>query len=310
MSSPQHLGYIGLGIMGASMAMNLRRAGHRLTVWNRTPAKAEALIAAGAERAEGPADVVRRGAEVVFLNVTDTNDVEAVLFGGDGVASASSPGLVVVDHSTISPVRTKQFAERLRDEHGVTFIDAPVSGGDIGARDGTLSVMVGGPGGPGGAVERVRPLLEVVGRAVTHVGPSGAGQACKACNQVAVCGALLGAVEALALAQSLGLDAEKMLGVVGAGAGGSWQLSNLGPQVAAGDHTPGFFVDYLLKDLGIVGDAARAGGLPLMLVPVMEALLRSVSANGGGSLGTQAVATAYEQLGGFTFAGDGAEGED
>ncbi|MEM6458297.1 MAG: NAD(P)-dependent oxidoreductase [Planctomycetota bacterium] len=307
MPSPQHLGYIGLGIMGASMALNLRRAGHRLTVWNRTPSKAGPLVDMGAELAEDPADVVRRGAEVVFINVTDTDDVAAVLFGDNGIASASSPGLTFVDHSTISPVRTKRFAQRLRDEYGVTFIDAPVSGGDIGARDGTLSVMVGGPNE---AVERVRPLLEVVGKAVTHVGPSGAGQACKSCNQVAVCGALLGAVEALALARSLGLSAEKMLEVVGAGAGGSWQLSNLGPRVAAGDHAPGFFVDYLLKDLGIVADAARAGGLPLALVPVMEGLLRSVSANGGGSLGTQAVATAYERLGGFAFVGDTAGGAD
>lgn len=293
------LGCIGLGIMGGPMAGNLLAAGHELVVWNRTPGKADGLVERGATRADSPADVASREPAVVFLNVTDTPDVEAVLFGQDGLASAASPGLIVVDNSTINPVATQEFAKKLTADHGVVLVDAPVSGGDVGARNGTLSIMVGGPEE---AVQTVRSLLEVLGKTVVHVGPSGMGQACKACNQVAVAGALLGAVEALALAKRTGLDMEKMIEVVGGGAAGSWQLTNLGPKIAAGDHAPGFMVDYLLKDLAIIGDTARQRGLPVAVAPLAEALLRAVSAEGGGELGTQGIARAYEKLGGFSFA--------
>ncbi|MEO1235198.1 MAG: NAD(P)-dependent oxidoreductase [Planctomycetota bacterium] len=296
------LGWIGLGIMGAPMAGRLMEAGHTLAVWNRTPAKAQPLLDRGAAWADSPSAVAAGGAEVVFVNVTDTPDVEAVLFGGDaieaGLAAGAPRGLVVIDHSTINPVATRELARRLHDTCGATLLDAPVSGGDVGAQRGTLSIMVGGPAE---AVARVRPLLDVLGQTVTHVGDSGAGQACKACNQVAAVGALLGAVEALALADRLGLDKATMIDVVGAGAGGSWQLSNLGPKVAAGDHEPGFFIDYLLKDLAIAADAARDAELSPTLIPLARALFRSVSDEGGGRLGTQAVARAYERLGGFSF---------
>lgn len=301
MSETQQMkvGCIGLGIMGGPMAGNLMAAGHELVVWNRTPTKAQALVERGATPADSPADVAKHEPAVIFLNVTDTPDVEAVLFGDDGLAVAATRGLIVVDHSTINPVATQAFAEKLADDHGVTLVDAPVSGGDVGAQNGTLSIMVGGPDD---AVATVRPLLEVLGKTVVHVGPSGMGQACKACNQVAVAGALLGAVEALALARQTGLDMTKMIEVVGGGAAGSWQLTNLGPKIAAGDHAPGFMVDYLLKDLAIIGDTARQRGLPVAVAPLAEALLRAVSADGGGELGTQGIARAYEKLGGFSFA--------
>jgi 3-hydroxyisobutyrate dehydrogenase len=292
------LGAIGLGIMGEPMAGNLLDAGHDLIVWNRSPRKMNTLVDKGASAASSPADVVRQRPEVVLINVTDTPDVEAVLFGEDGLAAAAQPGLIVVDHSTISPVATQRFAKRLADDHGVTLIDAPVSGGDVGAQQGTLSIMVGGPDE---AVAKVRPLFDVVGRQAIHLGPAGMGQACKACNQVAVAGALLGAVEALSLAHQLGLDADPMIDVVGGGAGGSWQLTNLGPKVAAGDHAPGFMVDYLRKDLNIVADTAQQHGLELPLLALARQLFEATSEAGDGSAGTQAVAGEYARRGGFSF---------
>ncbi len=295
---PRRVGFIGLGIMGGPMATNLLNAGHDVTVWNRTAAKATPLIERGATLATSPADLAGQQPEVIFLNVTNTPDVEAILFDKNGIASAAQPGLILIDHSTISPVDTQRFAQRLLDDHHITFLDAPVSGGDIGAQQGTLSIMVGGPDD---AFARVRPLLDVLGKSVIHCGPSGMGQACKACNQVAVAGALLGAVEALSLAKTMGLDLKTMIDVVGGGAAGSWQLSNLGPKIAAGDHDPGFFIDYLLKDLGIVADTARQRGLPLELLPLAESLFRRASADGAGQLGTQAVARVYEKRGGFSF---------
>ena len=231
----------------------------------------------------------------------DTPDVERVLFGDDGIASSAAEkinGLIVVDHSTICPVATRRFAERLADS-GVALVDAPVSGGDVGAREGTLSIMCGGDREP---FQRVRPLLEVVGKSVTHLGPAGSGQACKACNQIAGAAALAGACEALALAKANGLDLRQVVDVVSAGAAGSWQLANLGPKIAAGDHAPGFMVDLMLKDLRLVAGAADENGLRLPVSSLVETLLRATSEAGDGSQGTQALASEYERLGDFSFA--------
>ena len=289
------LGYVGLGIMGGAMAANLLKAGYAVRVWNRTPGKMEPLVEAGAVACASPAEVAAK-ASVVFVNVTDTADVEQVLFAVAGIAAGADEkrGLIVVDHSTISPVATQRFAERL-EPYGITLLDAPVSGGDTGAKAGTLSIMVGGPPE---VFEEVLPVLEVVGGTITHVGDVGAGQVCKACNQVAVLGALLGTAEAIALSRQLGLDPEKMLEVVSQGAGSSWQLANLGPRIIAGDFAPGFFVDYLLKDLAIVQDAARHAGQPLPIAALGEQLLRAASARGDGRAGTQAVARVIDAMGG------------
>ncbi|MEM6855622.1 MAG: NAD(P)-dependent oxidoreductase [Planctomycetota bacterium] len=296
---PRHLGFIGLGIMGQPMASNLMSAGHRLTVWNRTPSKANALVERGATLVASPAEVAAAQPEVIFLNVTNTPDVEAIVFGDQGLTATASPGLILVDHSTISPVETQRFAQRLQENHQIAFLDAPVSGGDIGAKNGTLSIMVGGEES---TFDQVRLLLEVVGKNVTYAGPSGMGQACKACNQLAVSGALLGVVEALALAKKMSLDSSTMIDVVSGGAGGSWQLANLGPKIAAGDHAPGFFIDYLRKDLAIAADTAEEYDLPLALLELAERLFAEASQDGAGQLGTQAIARFYEKHGGFTFA--------
>ncbi|MEX0884918.1 MAG: NAD(P)-dependent oxidoreductase [Phycisphaeraceae bacterium] len=291
------IGYVGLGIMGRPMSLNLLKAGYDVTVWNRTAARCHALGSEGAAIADSPADLARRKPEVICINVTDTPDVEQVLFGEQGIAPAASPGLIVVDHSTINPVATQDFARRLADRD-VTLVDAPVSGGDVGAQKGTLSIMVGGPAD---AVERVRPMLEVVGSNVLHVGDAGMGQACKACNQVAVTCTLMGLCEALALAKQTGLDAHKMLDAISGGAAGSWQMSNLGPRIADGDFNPGFMIDLVLKDLNIVNETAAAKRLALAGTSEAERYFRIAAAHGHGKLGTQAMAKALEQVGGFEF---------
>ncbi len=295
MTPIQHVGYIGLGIMGSAMAQNLLKGGYKVTVWNRTIIKADALRAVGAAVATSPADLASRRPDVICINVTDTPDVEAILFGDNGLATQASPGLIVVDHSTISPVATQEFAQRLAARH-VTLLDAPVSGGDVGARNATLSIMVGGPAD---AFERILPMLQKVGKTITHLGPAGMGQVCKACNQIAVALTLMGTCEAIALAKKSGLDVEKMLQVVGAGAGASWQISNLGPRIAQGDHNPGFMIDLILKDLAIVGDTSRRLQLPLAGTALAENYFRAVAAGGGGRLGTQAMCRLLEQLGNF-----------
>ncbi|MEQ8849613.1 NAD(P)-dependent oxidoreductase [Botrimarina sp.] len=303
MSDFPPLAYIGTGIMGAAMARNLLRAGAEVTVCNRTRAKAEQLEPDGAMVVDTPAEAVDAGARVVFVNVPDTPDVGAVLFGEGGVATAAADkldGLIVVDNSTISPIATKEFASRL-EERGARLVDAPVSGGDVGAQKGTLSVMCGGQRE---AFDAVRPLLEVVGSRVTHLGPPGSGQACKACNQVAGAAALAGVCEALALAWASGLDLAQVIGVVSGGASASWPLENLGPKIAAGDYAPGFMVELLQKDLRLVAGAAEEHGLPMPVTRLVEALLQSAAAAGHGRDGTQALADAYQRLGAFSYAGE------
>lgn len=291
------LGYIGLGIMGLPMARNLLNAGYPMIVYNRTATKAQPLVESGAALADSPADLASQGPKAIFINVTDTPDVEAVLFGERGLASTASPGTIIVDHSTISPDATRLFAERLAKQ-GIDFIDAPVSGGDIGAQQGTLSIMLGGSER---AVQKVMPMLEVVGGKIVHLGDTGLGQVCKACNQVAGMVALLGVCEALALARQSGLSLDKMIEVVGGGAAGSWQLANLGPKIAQADHEPGFMIDLVNKDLAIVLDAAQRLGLTLDGTAHVADLFNQVAAQGGGKLGTQAMAKAIETAGGFTF---------
>jgi 3-hydroxyisobutyrate dehydrogenase len=284
----RRIGYIGLGIMGSAMARNLIKAGFEVTVWNRTAGKCAPLVALGAAQAAAPADLASRGLDAICINVTDTPDVEQVLFGTHGVNEAAKAGLIVIDHSTISPAATQQFARRL-GERGVTLLDAPVSGGDVGARNGTLSIMVGGPAE---AFARCLPLFRAVGKTIIHVGASGLGQVCKACNQVAGANALMGVCEAIALAQRHGLDPRTMIEVVSGGAAASWPLANLGPKIVAGDFAPGFMVDLVLKDLAMVLAAGKEKGLPLAGTSAAEAYFRMVAKSGGGRLGTQAMAQA------------------
>jgi len=283
------LGFIGLGIMGRGMAANLISAGHRVTLWNRTPAKAEALRG---DVVESPSAV---GAEsdIVFLCVSDTADVEEVVFGHHGLIHGMIGEAVLVDHSTISPGATRQFAARAA-EQGVEWVDAPVSGGSEGAEQGTLAVMAGGAAE---ALERVRPYIEAYSTSIVHVGEeAGSGQMVKAVNQVLVVVNQLAASEALLLADAAGLDLRKTLSAVEGGAAGSWMLSNRGPQMIERDWRPGFTIDLQQKDLRLVLETADELGVPLPGVAMVFQLYRSLQTRGLGAEGNHALVKALENL--------------
>jgi len=287
-----NVGFIGLGIMGSRMARNILRAGHSLSVWNRTGSKCDPLVAAGAIRAASPREAAA-GRDVVISIVTDSPDVEAVLLGPAGAVEGARPGTVFADMSTIAPDAARSIGERLA-ARGIVFLDAPVSGGDVGAERGTLTIMVGGDAE---AFEQARPVLSAMGTP-TRVGPAGAGQTVKACNQILGALNLLGVCEAVALARRAGIDGPAMLGVVSRGAATSWALQNLGPRILAGDFEPGFRIRDIQKDLAIVLDAARRLSLPLAGTALVAQLFRSNEAHGEGDRGTQALFRSIERLAG------------
>jgi len=290
------LGFIGLGIMGSGMANNLVAAGHEVTVWNRTSGRTELVpdaIAASDIRE------VASGADVVFVCVSDTPDVEEVCFGSNGVVEHMGGG-VLVDHSTISPIATGEFAARAA-EQGVTWIDAPVSGGSEGARDGTLAVMAGGDRQ---ALERVTPFINIYASSLVHVGDQpGSGQMAKMVNQALVVINQLAASEALLLAHAAGLDLEATISAVGGGAGGSWMFSNRGPQMIKRDWSPGFTIDLQQKDLRLVLEAADELGVPVPGVSLVFQLYRALQAQGLGLEGNHALVKALEQLAGIELKG-------
>ncbi len=298
-SSIQSVGYIGLGIMGSPMASNLLKAGYRMTVYNRTQAKCQALQAQGAKVVDSPMAVAAQDVDVICINVTDTPHVEQLLFGEAGIAKAAKPGLIIIDHSTISPVSTQAFAKTLAKQQ-VSYLDAPVSGGDLGAKNATLSIMVGGDEKN---FEKCLPLFQAVGKNITLLGPIGMGQVCKACNQIAVVNNLLGVCEAMALAKKSGLDLDKMIQVVNGGAAGSWQLQQLGPKIASRDFDPGFMIDLVVKDLNIVLDTAEKQEIELKGTQLAQSYFQEIISGdlNGGRLGTQAMARVLENLGDFRF---------
>ena len=266
------------------MAGQLLSAGSVLTVNTRTRARAQGLLDRGAKWADTPAQAAEH-AHVVFTCVPDTPDVEAVVLGKDGILSAARPGLIVVDHSTISPTATKKMNAALI-EKGAQLLDAPVSGGDIGAQNATLSIMVGGDAS---AFDRVRPLLAHMGKIITYCGSSGSGQLTKLVNQILVTVTNLAVSEALTFAQSSGLDPQKTLAAVSGGAAGSWQLSNLGPKMIAGDFRPGFMIKLQHKDLRLAIAAARDVGLDLPALDLVYQLFDRGLREGRGNEGTQAL---------------------
>lgn len=288
------VGFIGLGIMGQPMAGHVLKAGHPLVVFNRTRSKTAALQGQGAVVAESPAGVAGR-AKIVIVMVSDTPDVEQVVAGPRGVLEGVRPGTVVVDMSTISPATDRKLDERLR-ARGCALIDAPVSGGDVGARNATLAIMAGGDRD---AFERVEPVLALMGKSITHCGPSGSGQLAKLCNQILVSVTLLGVGEALAFARKNGLDPSVMIEAVSGGAAQSWQLTNLGPRIIKRDFAPGFMVDLVQKDLRLVLEACAAAGVSLPATGLVHQLFAAVQARGGGREGTQSLAKVVERLSGL-----------
>ena len=278
------LAFIGLGIMGKPMAGHLLAAGYPVAVHSRSKHKADDLVARGAKWADSAA-AAAVDADVVFICVTDTPDVEAVLLGKDGVLGSARPGTIVVDHSTISPQATRRFAEKLIGKN-IVLLDAPVSGGDLGARNATLSIMVGGDEP---AFEKVQPLFSRMGKTITHCGPSGTGQLTKLVNQILVSVTNLAVCEAMTLATAGGLDPAKTITAIAGGAAGSWQLSNMGPKMIAGDFAPGFMIDLQSKDLRLVLESAAAAGVKLETTQKVADLFEKARGNGQGRQGTQAL---------------------
>ena len=290
----KRIGFIGLGVMGKPMATNLLKAGYPLTVWNRTRSKMEDLVKMGATPGESPKDVAEKS-DVVITMVTDSAAVEAVILGPSGVIEGVRPGMIVIDMSTISPSVTRRIAEKLR-EKGVEMLDAPVSGGDIGAKQATLSIMVGGSEE---VFKECLPIFEVLGKRITYMGTNGMGQMTKLCNQV-ICALNIQAVcEGLILGAKAGLDLEKLLSVVTAGAASSWMLSNLGPKMIKRDFEPGFKMVHQQKDLRLALAQAEELGLPLPGTALVNQMFRAVEAAGLGEKGTQAAIVAVENLAGF-----------
>jgi 3-hydroxyisobutyrate dehydrogenase len=282
------IAWIGTGIMGAPMARNLLRGGHKVRAHNRSAEKARALIADGATVVTDLVEAAR-GAEVVFIMVSDTPDVEGVVAK---IESVLTSGQIVIDMSTIAPDAERTIAARLA-KSGVAYLDAPVSGGETGAIEGTLAIMVGGEED---AFKRAQPLFELLGKRITHMGPAGAGQTTKLANQIAVAVTLEAAAEALLFARQGGLDPAKVIEAIGAGAAGSWQLNNLGPKIVAGDYRPGFFVQLMRKDLRLVTEAAHEQRLALPGLALMTSMFNTTSALGHDRDGTQAVAAALDSV--------------
>lgn len=282
------IAWLGTGIMGAPMARRLIKGGHHLRVYNRTTAKARALAADGAQVTADAAEAAR-GADMVFVMVPDTPDVEAVV---TAIEPALASGQLVIDMSTVAPTCERVIAERLAAK-GIAYLDAPVSGGETGAIEGTLTIMVGGNEE---AFARARPLFDLMGKRVTYLGTSGAGQTTKLANQIAVAVTLEATAEALLFAREGGLDPARVLEAISAGAAGSWQMSNLGPKIIVGDYRPGFFIKLLRKDLRLVAGAANQNNLALPGLALVASLFNAAAALGHDLDGTQALAAALDSI--------------
>ena len=290
MSHP--IGFIGLGLMGRPMAKHLVAAGHRLTVYNRSQPAIDDLVAAGAHAGDSPAGVARQS-DIVITMLPDTPDVEAVIAGANGVLEGVRQGAVVVDMSSISPVATRRLAS-LVASRGATMLDAPVSGGEIGAKNASLSIMVGGDRG---AFERVRPVLAHMGHAerIIHIGDEpGSGQICKICNQMAIGGALAGVSEAFALARKAGVDAARVRQALLGGFAASRVLEVHGERMLTGNYVPGFRTRLYQKDLRIARETASVLGVPTPATDVVTALVRVLMDRGDGDLDYSAVGTALD----------------
>ncbi|MEC4890451.1 MAG: NAD(P)-dependent oxidoreductase [Nitrospira sp.] len=300
MSAPVHpsrttVAWIGTGVMGAAMCGHLLKAGYRVSVHTRTPAKARPLLDLGAAWAES----VRAAAAGVDLLVTMVGfprDVRAVYFGDEGLLHAARPGTILIDMTTTEPSLSREIAAAAAAK-GVTAIDAPVSGGDVGAKQATLSIMAGGDRD---AVERVRPLLECLGKKIVYHGRAGAGQHAKLCNQIVIAGTMVGVCESLLYGHTAGLDLPRMLESIRGGAAACWTLDHLAPRMLQRNFDPGFFVEHFVKDMGIALEEAARMGLTLPGLALVHGLYQRVQALGHGRSGTQALVLALEELSGTT----------
>src|SRR5438093_1691447 len=287
------IGFIGLGVMGKPMAKNLIKGGHSLVVYNRSRGAVDEVVGAGAKAATSPADVARQ-ATIIITMVPDTPDVELVITGADGVLSTVQRGAIVIDMSSISPVATQRLAKMVA-EKGATMLDAPVSGGEIGAINASLSIMAGGDQG---AFERARPVLEAMGNKerIVLIGPSGAGQVCKSCNQIAIGGALAGVSEAFALARKSGVDAGRVRQALLGGFAASRVLEVHGERMLNDDYKPGFRTKLYQKDLRLANEAAAANGVAMPGTAIVTQLVNALVASGGADLDYSAIGTVLFKL--------------
>ena len=288
-----NIGWIGTGVMGTSMAGHLQKAGHNLSVFNRSRGKAENLLSNGAKWCSSPAEVASNS-EIVFTIVGHPADVREVYLGENGVLKAESPCSIVVDMTTSQPSLAKMLYEESA-KRGIESLDAPVSGGDVGARDAKLAIMVGGKKE---IFDKVFPLFQLMGPTISYMGGPGSGQHTKVCNQIVVAGNMIGTCEALLYAAKQGLEKQQVIDIVGKGAASSWVINNLGPRIVQGNYDPGFFVEHFIKDMGIALDEAAAIGLSLPGLALVNQLYIAVKAQGHGRSGTQALFLALQALNG------------
>jgi 3-hydroxyisobutyrate dehydrogenase len=285
------IGWIGTGVMGRWMCEHLMKAGYAAAVYNRSQDKAQPLLQAGAKWADTPKAVAQQS-DVVFAIVGFPADVREVFLGENGALAGGRSGMVVVDMTTSEPSLAREIYEAAKGR-GIAGIDAPVSGGDVGARNAALSVMVGGDAE---ALESVRPLLECMAKTIVHQGPAGAGQHTKMVNQVLIASNMIGVCEALLYGYKAGLDLKTVLQSVGGGAAASWSLNNLGPRIIDRNFEPGFFVEHFIKDMGIALDESRRMNLSLPGLALANQLYLAVKAQGWGRKGTHALMLALEQM--------------
>lgn len=288
------IGWIGTGVMGISMAQHLIDKGYNLTVYNRTASKAQSLIQAGASWAKTPAEVAQ-SAEIIFTMVGFPQDVEEVYFGNTGIFQAVKRGAILIDMTTTLPSLAQKI-DLAATERGAFEIDAPVSGGDVGARNGTLSIMVGGNEA---AVKTVMPLFNILGKQIVYQGKAGAGQHTKMCNQIVIAGTMIGVCESLLYGFKAGLDLETMLSSIGGGAASCWTLSNLAPRVIQGNFEPGFYVEHFIKDMEIALKEASQFNIALPGLALVHQLYKAVQAQGNGRKGTQALYLALKSISGL-----------
>lgn len=284
------IGFIGLGVMGGAMAAHIKASGERLLINTRTKGKAQMLLDAGAEWRDTPKELARE-CDVIFTMVGYPSDVEEIYFGAEGIIENAKPGAVLIDTTTSKPDLAARIYREAKARR-IGALDAPVSGGDIGAKNATLSIMAGGDAD---VFERVKPLLEVMGKTVVLQGGAGAGQHTKMANQIAIAGSLLGTTEAITYAKRSGLDPNRILLSIANGAAQSWQLSNNAPRMLSGNFDPGFYIKHYLKDLRIALDAAHEMKLELPMLALAERLYAKMVAEGMGELGTHAIYMLYER---------------
>lgn len=287
------IGYIGLGLMGKSVARNLMKAGFSVVVHNRSRGPVDELVSEGAQSAGSPEEIALR-VDIVMTNLPDSSDVEKVILGEGGVIHGARAGMIFIDNSTIKPATARHIADVL-GEKGVICFDAPVSGGDIGAREGTLAIMVGGPES---AIESVMPVFEAIGKTITHVGEAGAGQIAKAANQIMTAAQMVAMGELIVFAKKAGADPEKVVAAIRGGAAQCWTLDVKAPRLFAGNRSPGFKAYMHVKDLAIIMDTAREYGIPLPSAAIDLQLYSAMMELGMAELDNSAIIGVLELLAG------------